>query len=86
MIRQINVQTGKETQREMTVEELAASDTTTAQELADEPMREWKILMRKTDTGMPRFLEDLITINSLTMTPEMKFRYDKKIKIRGEQP
>ena len=86
MIRQINVITGVETQREMTEEEQAASDTATAQELADEPMREWKILMRKTDSGMPRYLEDLITINSLTMTPEMKVRYDAKIKIRGEQP
>jgi hypothetical protein len=35
---------------------------------------------------MPRYLEDLITANSLTMTPEMKVRYDKKIKIRGERP
>ena len=50
------------------------------------PMEDWKSSMQKTDDGMPRYLEDLITINSLTMTPEMKVRYDAKIKIRGEQP
>jgi len=46
----------------------------------------WKESIRATDVGMPRYLEDLITTNSLTMTPEMKVRYDKKIKIRGERP
>jgi len=86
MIRQINVITGVETQREMTEEEQAASDTATAQELADEPMREWKILMRKTDSGMPRYLEDLITINSFTMTPIMKVRYDEKKLLRTTKP
>jgi len=46
----------------------------------------WKESIQATDSGMPRYLEDLITTNSLTMTPEMKVRYDKKIKIRGERP
>jgi len=45
----------------------------------------WMNDIRNTDGGMPRYLEDLITANSLTMTPEMKVRYDKKIKIRGER-
>jgi len=47
---------------------------------------EWKESIQAIDAGMPRYLEDLITANSLTMTPEMKVRYDKKIKIRGERP
>jgi len=69
-----------------TAEEETARD---AEELAyvnAKPMEDWKEVMQETDAGMPRYLEDLITINSLTMTPEMKVRYDAKIKIRGEQP
>jgi len=50
------------------------------------PMETWKNGMRDTDKGMPRYLEDLITTNSLTMTSEMKVRYDAKIKLRGERP
>ena len=51
------------------------------------PMNDWKDKMHDSDrTTMPRYLEDLITTNSLTMTPEMKVRYDKKIVIRGEKP
>ena len=46
----------------------------------------WMNDMRDTDGDMPRYLEDLITVNSLTMTPEMKVRYDAKIKKREEQP
>ena len=54
--------------------------------IAEFPMNDWLRKMTNTDAGMPRYLEDLITANNLTMTPEMKVRYDKKIKIRGEQP
>ena len=86
MIRQINVITGAETQREMTAEEQSVADANKARELAEKPMREWKQKIAKTDAGMPRYLEDLITTNSLTMTSEMKIRYDKKIVIRGEKP
>ena len=88
MIRQINVITGVETQREMTEEEQAASDTATAQELADEPMREWKILMRKTDTGMPRYLEDHITDghDGDASNEFLQVKYDAKIKLREERP
>jgi hypothetical protein len=49
-------------------------------------MKIWKQDIAETDSSMPRYLEDLITTNSLTMTPEMKGRYDAKIKIRGERP
>ena len=71
---------------QFTAEEETARD---AEELAyanAKPMNDWKSSMQETDDGMPRYLEDLITINSLTMTPEMKVRYDAKIKIRREQP
>jgi hypothetical protein len=51
------------------------------------PMFKWKIAMQRTDGGMPRFLEDLISSNaSLVIPAEMKKRYDDKIKIRGERP
>jgi len=53
---------------------------------AKTPMEVWQVKMRGTDNGMPRYLEDLITTNSLTMTSEMTVRYDAKIKIRGERP
>ena len=69
-----------------TPEEETAKDVQEAQSLSEKPMNDWKASMQETDDGMPRYLEDLITINSLTMTPEMKVRYDAKIKIRGEQP
>ena len=46
----------------------------------------WTESIQATDAVMPRYLEDLITTNSLTMTSEMKVRYDAKSKIRGERP
>tara|TARA_Y100001951_G_C11257981_1_gene250651 strand:- start:17 stop:376 length:360 start_codon:yes stop_codon:yes gene_type:complete len=52
----------------------------------EQDMKTWKEKIAGTDSGMPRYLEDLITTNSLTMTSEMKVRYDAKIKIRGERP
>jgi hypothetical protein len=70
----------------MSASEEARIDAEEAQYVAEKPMREWKESMVETDSGMPRYLEDLITTNSLTMTPEMKVRYDAKIKIRGERP
>jgi len=70
----------------MSASDEARIDAEEVQYLAEKPMNEWKESMVETDSGMPRYLEDLITTNSLTMTPEMKVRYDKKIKIRGERP
>jgi len=60
-----------------------------AEELAwtnAKPMEDWKTSMQGTDGGMPRFLEDLITSNSLVIPAVMRERYDAKIKIRGERP
>jgi len=55
--------------------------------LAEKPMRKWKDDIAKTDNGMPRYLEDLITDNpSLTIHEKMKTRYDEKIALRGEHP
>jgi len=54
---------------------------------SDRDMNTWKAKIAETDSGMPRFLEDLITSNSSLVIPtEMKVRYDKKIVIRGEKP
>jgi hypothetical protein len=75
----INVKTG-ETHRESVLEN---PEQRTVEQIA---MGDWKLKIAGTDSGMPRYLEDLITTNSLTMTSEMKVRYDAKIKIRGERP
>ena len=60
MIRQINVQTGVETAGVYTAEEQTASDTITAQELADKPMKDWLSAMAGTD-AIPRWAEDIIS-------------------------
>jgi hypothetical protein len=88
MIRQINVQTGVETQREMTTEERASSDTITAQELADKPMREWKEKIAETDAGMPRYLEDHITDDhdGVAGNEFLQAKYDGKKALRLEKP
>ena len=67
----------------------ADQDTWTAEYLVEFPegYDAWKDSIEATDSGMPRFLEDLITSNeSLVIPAEMKKRYDDKIKVRGERP
>ena len=67
----------------------ADQDTWTAEYLVEFPegYDAWKDSIEATDSGMPRFLEDLISSNeSLVIPAEMKKRYDDKIKIRGERP
>ena len=69
-----------------TAEEETAKD---AEELAyanAKPMNDWKSSMQETDFGMPRFLEDLITSNSLVIPTEMKTRYDEKVALRATKP
>ena len=63
-----------------------ARDAEEATALAARPLNKWKESIQATDGGMPRYLEDLITTNSLTMTSEMKTRYDAKIKLRATKP
>ena len=47
----------------------------------------WKESIQATDTGMPRYLEDLITEKFAgDAGTSLQERYDTKIKIRGEQP
>ena len=51
------------------------------------PMKAWENDMRGTDSGMPRYLEDLITDNSnLIIHENMKTRYDEKIELRATKP
>ena len=51
------------------------------------PMFKWKIAMQRTDGGMPRYMEDLITDNpSLTIHENMKTRYDEKVALRATKP
>ena len=43
--------------------------------------------MQRTDSGMPRYLEDLITDNpSLTIHENVKTRYDEKVALRATKP
>ena len=61
-----------------------------AEELAEanaRPMNNWKESMQRTDNGMPRYMEDLITDNpSLTIHENMKTRYDEKVALRATKP
>ena len=71
----------------MSASEEARIDAEEAQYVAEKPMREWKETMAGTDSGMPRYLEDLITDNpNFIIHENMKTRYDEKIALRGEHP
>ena len=55
------------------------------QETADE--NTWERKIRRTDSSMPRYLEDLITDNpSLTIHEKVKTRYDEKVALRATKP
>ena len=70
-----------------TQEEETARD---AEELAwanAKPMNDWKASMQGTDSGMPRYLEDLITDKfDGNAGPNLQVRYDTKIELRGTKP
>ena len=54
---------------------------------AQRPMMDWKRNMQKTDSGMPRYMEDLITDNpDFNIHEKMKTRYDEKVALRATQP
>ena len=54
---------------------------------SNKTMRDWKEKIAETDSGMPRYLEDLITDNSnLIIHEKMKTRYDEKVALRATQP
>tara|TARA_B110000285_G_C14901781_1_gene503635 strand:- start:62 stop:301 length:240 start_codon:yes stop_codon:yes gene_type:complete len=59
MIRQINVQTGVETQREMTATEQTQVDIAVAAELANAPYRE---ISRLESTVTPRRIREMTTV------------------------
>jgi hypothetical protein len=87
MIREINAQTGVETSRPMTTDEQTASDVITAQELADKPMKDWQASMSATDSTIPRWFEDYISENSVTLAPgRAKDSYDAKVALRAGRP
>ena len=55
--------------------------------IAAKPTEDWARAMVKTDSSMPRYMEDLITDNpSLTIHEKMKTRYDEKVALRATQP
>ena len=88
MIRQINVITGVETQREMTAEEQSVADANWSRQLAEKPMREWKLQIAITDSGMPRYLEDHITDDhdGVASNEFLQDKYDAKLKLRATKP
>ena len=61
-----------------------------AEELAwanAKPMEDWKADMQRTDNGMPRYLEDLITDKfDGNAGLNLQVRYDTKITLRGTKP
>ena len=60
-------------------EELAWADA--------KPMEDWKSSMQGTDSGMPRYMEDLITDKfDGNAGPNLQVRYDTKIELRGTKP
>ena len=83
----INVQTGEKTKVAVSPEEETAIEARKISFVAETPMREWMESMAGTDSGMPRYLEDLITDNpTFTINEYTQVKYDAKIKLRGERP
>ena len=71
----------------LTPERIAEEAKKESKYIAESPMWEWKRKLTKTDAGMPRYLEDLITEKFAgDAGTSLQERYDAKIKIRGEQP
>ena len=67
----------------------ADQDKWTAEYLVEFPegFEDWKESMQGTDSGMPRYLEDLITDNpDFNIHENMKTRYDEKVALRATQP
>lgn len=57
-----------------------------AKDLAD-PLGKWQREMQATDSSMPRWFEDYITENPVTLAPgRAKDSYDAKVALRGEKP
>ena len=70
-----------------TSEQETDRDIEEAQVLADKPMQDWKASMQATDSSMPRWFEDYITENSVTLAPgRAKDSYDAKVALRAGRP
>ena len=65
----------------------ADQDLWTAEYDALQSTRDWQASMSATDSSMPRWFEDYITENSVTLAPgRAKDSYDAKVALRGEKP
>ena len=52
-----------------------------------QPMNDWKADMQRTDSGMPRYMEDLITDKfDGNAGSNLQTRYDEKIALRATKP
>jgi len=70
-----------------TAEEETARDAEELVAVQAKPMRDWKASMQETDSGMPRYLEDLITDKfDGNAGLNLQVRYDTKIELRGTKP
>ncbi len=50
-------------------------------------MELWEKSMRNTDSSMPRWFEDYLTENPVTLAPgRSKESYDEKVALRGQKP
>ena len=72
---------------QFTAEEEIARDAEELVAAQEKPMNDWMSSIQATDSGMPRYMEDLITANSdFTIPEKMKTRYDEKVALRATKP
>ena len=65
----------------------ADQDLWTAEYDALQSTRDWQASMSATDSSMPRWFEDYITENSVTLAPgRAKDSYDAKVALRAGRP
>jgi hypothetical protein len=65
----------------------ADQDTWTAEYDALQTTRDWETDMQATDSSMPRWFEDYITENPVTLAPgRAKDSYDAKVALRAGRP
>ncbi len=65
----------------------ADQDLWTAEYDALQSTRDWETSMQASDSSIPRWFEDYITENSVTLAPgRAKDSYDAKVALRGEKP
>jgi len=66
----------------------AKRDAQVAEDIVNEPMKNWTAVMKKSDLKiMPRHMEDLITDNpDFNIHEKMKTHYDEKVALRATKP